>query len=232
MLDRRVEGFPLEQVLGWAEFCGLQIAVEPGIFVPRRRTEFLVQQAVALVRGAGDSHIAGRAPVVVDLCCGSGAVAAAIAAQLTGVELHAADIEPSAVRCARGNLRSAGAVHEGDLYDALPVRMKGRVDAIVANAPYVPTAEISLMPPEARDHEPRAALDGGADGLDVVRRVIEGAPAWLAHGGSVLVETSPAQLPQLTEIAERNGLTPRVASCDDLAATVVVATAIVGAGGS
>ncbi|KAA0909579.1 methyltransferase, partial [Streptomyces apricus] len=91
MVDLRAAGRPLEHVLGWAEFSGLRIAVEPGVFVPRRRTEFLVRQAVRL---------APRAPVVVDLCCGSGAVGAALVAALPGAELHAADIAPAAVRLA------------------------------------------------------------------------------------------------------------------------------------
>ena len=95
LVDQRVSGRPLEQILGWAEFCGLRIFVEPGVFVPRRRTEFLVDQAVAL---------AGPHPVVVDLCCGSGAVGAAVIDRLHDVELWAGDIDPAAVRCARRNL--------------------------------------------------------------------------------------------------------------------------------
>ncbi|MER6983079.1 putative protein N(5)-glutamine methyltransferase, partial [Streptomyces carpinensis] len=163
LVDRRVAGLPLEQVLGWAEFFGLRILVEPGVFVPRRRTEFLVEQAVAQ---------AGDARVVVDLCCGSGAVGAALAAALGPVELHAADIDPAAVRCARRNIASLGGrVHSGDLFEALPAGLRGRVDVLAANVPYVPTGEVGLLPSEARDHEPPVALDGGADGLDVLRRV-------------------------------------------------------------
>src|SRR5215468_1403614 len=111
MVGQRAAGRPLEQVLGWAEFCGLRIAVAPGVFVPRRRTEFLVRQAEALARPGA---------VVVDLCCGSGAVGAALAAALHRIELHAVDIDPVAVRCARHNLATAGArVYEGDLYQPL-----------------------------------------------------------------------------------------------------------------
>ena len=162
MVDRRVAGLPLEHVLGWAEFRGLRIAVEPGVFVPRRRTEFLVDQAVAL---------APEAPVVVDLCCGSGAVGAALAAALPGAELHAADVDPAAVRCARRNVGAGAHVYEGDLFEALPRALRGRVDILAANVPYVPTDEVGLLPPEARDHEPLVALDGGGDGLDILRRV-------------------------------------------------------------
>jgi release factor glutamine methyltransferase len=224
MVDRRAAGQPLEHVLGWAEFCGLRIAVGPGVFVPRRRTEFLVRQAAALARqGAGQALSRPRA-VVVDLCCGSGAVGAALVAALGRVELYAVDIDPAAVRCARRNLAAAGAqVHEGDLYEPLPA-LRGRVDVLVANAPYVPTEAIGLLPPEARIYEPQVALDGGADGLDVQRQVAAAALLWLAPGGFLLVETSARQASQTVETFARNGLIPRVASSNELNATVVIGT--------
>ena len=139
MVDRRVAGLPLEHVLGWAEFCGLRIAVDPGVFVPRRRTEFLVRPPGRRPRRA--------TTVVVDLCCGSGAVGAALVAALDRVELYAVDIDPAAVRCARRNVAAAGGqVYEGDLYEPLPATLRGRVDVLVANAPYVPTEAIGLLP--------------------------------------------------------------------------------------
>lgn len=228
VVDRRAAGVPLEHLLGWVEFCGLRIAVDPGVFVPRRRTEFLVRQAAALAGQAAGP--AGQAParprdVVVDLCCGSGAVGAALVAVLDRVELYAVDVDPAAVRCARRNVAAAGGqVYEGDLYQPLPATLRGRVDVLVANAPYVPTEAIGLMPPEARIHEPRAALDGGADGLDVLRRVTAEAPLWLAPGGHLLVETSDRQAPQIVEAFARNGLLPRVVSSGELNATVIIGT--------
>ena len=211
MVRRRVAGLPLEQIVGWVEFDGLRIAVEPGVFVPRRRTELLVREAAA------------RAPrTVVELCCGAGAVAAALTARRPGLEVHAADIEPAAVHCARRNL-PAGRVYEGDLDAPLPPDLRGRVDVLVANAPYVPTAEIALMPPEARDHEPRVALDGGGDGLVVARRVLAAAPGWLAPAGVVIVETSGRQAPGLAAAAESYGLRPRIVHDEDLYGTAVVA---------
>jgi release factor glutamine methyltransferase len=216
MVDRRVEGLPLEHVLGWAEFCGLRIAVDPGVFVPRRRTEFLVTQAAPLARPRA---------VVVDLCCGSGALGAALAASLDQVELHAADIDPAAVRCARRNVAAAGGrVYEGDLYEPLPATLRGRVDVLLANVPYVPTEEIELLPTEARIHEARVALDGGTDGLDVLRRVTAEASLWLAPGGCLLFETSERQARQAIETVADAGLTPRVVSSDELYATVVIGT--------
>lgn len=298
-VERRVGGFPLEHILGWAEFCGLRIAVDSGVFVPRRRTEFLVNEAAALLArryagpdvanphpaaphsedtqsaapaaaparfrahpmapaeparpaglqpavssvraefassagaamvalpagaGARSTTMTGRPErIVVDLCCGSGAVATALAAALTGIELHAADVDPSAVRCARRNVVPAGGhVHEGDLYAALPPRVKGRVDLLAVNAPYVPTASICSMPHEARVHEPRISLDGGHDGLDVQRRVIAQAPAWLRTGGHLLIETSRRQARQTAAAMTRGGLTPRIARSEELDATVVI----------
>jgi len=229
LVDRRAAGQPLEHVLGWAEFCGLRIAVDPGVFIPRRRTEFLVRRAAALARRAAAPARQDRARphtvVVVDLCCGSGAVGAALAAALGQVELHAADIDPAAVRCARRNVAAAGGqVYQGDLYRPLPARLRGRVDILAANVPYVPSGDVGLLPPEARAHEPRVALDGGADGLDVLRRVAAGAPLWLAPGGHLLVETSERQAARAAEAVGRDGLIPRVARSARLNATVVIGT--------
>lgn len=219
LVDRRVRGEPLEQVLGWAGFCGLRVVVEPGVFVPRQRSALLVERAVALLRGSG------RAPVVVDLCCGSGAVGLAVADALGPVELHAADVDAVAVRCARRNLaRVGGSVHRGDLYAALPAAVHGRVDLLVASAPYVPSAAVALLPPEARDHEPRAALDGGPDGTDLQRRVAAGARSWLAPGGTLLVETSARQAPLTAAAVEAGGLRATVVRDDERDATVVVGT--------
>jgi release factor glutamine methyltransferase len=214
LVERRVAGLPLEHLLGWAEFHGLRVTVRPGVFVPRRRTEFLVDVAVSL---------APRDPVVVDLCCGSGALGAAFASLLRPRELHAADVEPAAVECARLNLPDAH-VHQGDLYDALPSSLRGRVDVLLANVPYVPSEAVATMPPEARLHEPLTALDGGTDGLDLARRVAAGAPRWLAPGGTVLVEASERQAPVLAAVFTAAGLAARVHESEELGATVVSGT--------
>ena len=221
LVDRRVAGEPLELVLGWTAFCGLRIAVEPGVFVPRQRTALLVEQAVALLRDTP------RTPLVVDLCCGSGAVGLAVATALGPVELHAADVDPVAVRCARRNLAGVGGrVHRGDLYAALPAGLRGRVDLLAVNAPYVPSAAVALMPPEARDHEPHTALDGGPDGTDLQRRVAAGARHWLAPGGSLVVETSVRQAPHTVAAVEGGGLRAALVRDDERDATVVVGTRV------
>jgi release factor glutamine methyltransferase len=225
MVERRASGLPLEQVLGWAEFCGLRIAVDPGVFVPRRRTEFLVQQALFLIRRDSippdPPGIRARPQdIIVDLCCGAGAIGTALAAAVDRAEVHAVDIHPAAVRCARRNV--PGRVYEGDLYQPLPASLRGRVGLVVANVPYVPTGEIGFLPPEARAHEPLVALDGGPDGLDVLRRVAAGAPEWLAPGGHLLIETSERQAPLAVAVFAASGLAVRVATAADLNATVVI----------
>lgn len=208
MTSARVAGEPLETVLGWVAFAGRRIVVRPGVFVPRRRTERLARAAAAEARAVGD-------PLVVDLCCGSGAIGAVVADEVPGALVHAADLDPVAVACAAENLLHRGAaVHRGDLLDALPDDLRGRIHVLVANVPYVPRAGLALMPPEARLHEPEATRDGGDDGLDVLRRVArEGAP-WLAPGGLVLFEVAEAQLDSALEALAEAGLEARVEPAD------------------
>jgi release factor glutamine methyltransferase len=223
MVDRRAGGVPLEYVVGWAEFCGLRIALDEGVFVPRRRTELLVHQAADAVRrpAGSDRPVSPVRTVIVDLCCGSGAVGAALFAALPDVDVHAVDIDPVAARCARRNL-GRGQVYEGNLYDALPAALQGQVDILVANAPYVPSSAVGLLPAEARVYEPRVALHGGADGLDIVRLIAERAKLWLAENGHLLVETSERQAAQTREMFASNGLLPRVVSSSEWNATVVI----------
>lgn len=214
LVERRVQGQPLEYILGWVGFFSLRIAIDPGVFVPRQRTEFLVREAIARAHSGA---------VVLDLCCGCGAIGIAIASAISGAELFAADIEHAAVENARRNFAvTGGRVFEGDLFDPLPDALRGRVDILTANVPYVPTDAIALMPPEARDFEPRVTLDGGADGLDVLRRVAAEAQLWLAPGGYLFVETSEEQAPAASEVFARSGLFPRIASSDEYYSTVVI----------
>ena len=222
MTARRVAGEPLEQIVGWAEFDGIRFLVEPGVFVPRHRSEFLVERAAALGR---------RDAVVLDLCCGIGALGLAVRARLGGAELHATDVDPAEVRCARRNIGQDGTVYEGDLYAPLPDSLRGRVELLLANAPYVPSGELRLMPPEAREHEHPVALDGGADGLAIHRRAIAGAPAWMAPGGRMLIELSSEQAVVAASLMREVGLradivTERDEDGDET--SVVVGTAVSG----
>jgi len=215
LVERRVAGEPLEPLLGYAEFAGLRIHVDAGVFVPRRRTELLAREAAALA-APGDA--------VLDLCCGAGAIGAVIAARVPCAVVYAADVEPAAVRAARANLPPER-VFEGDLFAALPTSLRGGFAVIAVNAPYVPTDAIALMPPEARLYEPAVALDGGADGLDLHRRIAAEASAWLTPRGAVVIETSDEQAERTAGLFEAAGFTPRVVSDPDLDGTVVVATA-------
>ncbi|GHH75852.1 putative protein N(5)-glutamine methyltransferase [Promicromonospora soli] len=260
----RVGGLPLEHLVGWAELDGRRWLVAPGVFVPRQRSELLVREAAARAvpgspDGAGvEADGDGGAVLLVDLCCGCGALGGAVAARLLAaghdVEVHAADVDPAAVTCAHENLKAladdspdaAGArgvlalpprstgtprpgrltahTYTGDLADPLPAEVWGRVDVLVANAPYVPTAAISMMPPEAREHEPHVALDGGGDGLAILRRVIDLAPKLLRPGGHLLVETGEGQVSAAVGHMTTAGLTTTVLSDEDLGATALAAT--------
>jgi release factor glutamine methyltransferase len=225
MTSARMAGEPLETVLGWAEFAGRRIVVRRGVFVPRRRTERLARAAVAEALAVAD-------PVVVDLCCGSGAIGAVVADEVPALTLHAADVDPVAVACAAENLVPRGArVHQGDLLDALPPTLRGRIHVLVANVPYVPRAGLALLPPEARLHEPVATRDGGDDGLDVLRRVVRGSGGWLAPCGVVLMEVAEHQTAAALAAMRAGGLAGGIASPDgddDDDGTVVVTGRIVG----
>ena len=212
---RRCAGEPLEVLLGWAEFRGLRVAVAPGVFVPRRRTEGLVDAAVEAAPEHG---------VLVDLCTGTGAVALAVAHARPDLELYAADLAPTSVRCAQDNLAGLAHVVLSDLFASLPPALRGRVDVVTANVPYVPSEDLDLLPAEARDHEPVGAHDGGVDGLDVLRRVVRDAPAWLAPGGQVLLEVSRHQQAAARFAAVTAGMRPGVASADDDGTVVLSAT--------
>lgn len=216
LVARRVAGEPLETVLGWVAFAGLRLEVARGVFVPRRRTEALARTAVGLARAAGP------APVVVEACCGVAPVASLVAHDVPGAVVHAADLDAAAVACAARNLAHRGHAWCGDLLDPLPRDLRGRVDVLVANAPYVPRDAVATMPPEAREHEPLVALDGGPDGVDVQRRLLAAAPAWVRPGGHVLVETSTHQA-ALTRAACPPGWAVEVRHDEDVDGTVVVA---------
>ncbi|MFI5909395.1 putative protein N(5)-glutamine methyltransferase [Dactylosporangium sp. NPDC051541] len=222
MVARRVEGFPLEHVLGFADFAGVRVEVADTVFVPRHRTELLTSTARTMLRDGG---------VVLDLCCGTGALGLVVVRGFSGVRLVASDIDPAAVACARRNLTGSPSaeftaeVFQGDLFSAVPVDLRGRVDVLLANVPYVPTAEIAYLPEEFRVHEARAALDGGDDGLDVLRRVAAEAAGWLAPGGALLTEAGAEQLATAHALLRAGGLRPRTVTDEETETHVVVAVA-------
>lgn len=226
LVRRRVRGEPLAHVVGFADFAGHRIRVGTSVFVPRPRTEHLVDVAIELGR---ERAVGARPVVVVDLCCGTGAVGLAVAAALRRngrVRLVAADLDPDAVACASSNLRHVDdEVVEGDLVAALPTDLVGRIDLLVANVPYVPTADLRFLPSDVRGHERRLAHDGGKDGLDVLRRVARVACRWLAPDGVALFEVAGDQVEAATAACAAGGLgaRPVVHEGDDEEATVLVA---------
>ncbi len=209
LVARRAGGEPLEQVVGWADFAGVRVRLRPGVFVPRYRSELLVREG---------ARLAFPGATVLDLCCGSGALGLALAARVPTIELSAADLDPNAVACARDN--GIAAAYEGDLFDAVPAALCGRVDVLLANVPYVPTGHLPLLPAEARLHEPELALDGGVDGLAVLRRVAAQAPAWLAPGGVLLSEVAATQA--ASEALTAAGLAAWTVYDEDLDTTIVL----------
>lgn len=212
LVARRVAGEPLEYVLGWVEFAGLRLAVAPGVFVPRRRTELLARLSATAARRA-----------VLEVCCGVAPVATAVKRRMPEASVFASDLDPAAVAVARRNLEPlGGTVVGGDLFDGFPP--DARFDVIVANAPYVPTDELRNMPREARDFEHPLALDGGEDGLALHRRLAAEAGTRLAAGGTLLVETSRRQASVDREIFEAHGWRVEIMRDDELDATAVQAT--------
>lgn len=182
----RAQGMPLQYVTGEMPFRHLVLHVEPGVFIPRPETEVLVDAALEHLE-----KIPG--PIVVDLCTGSGCIAVSIASEHGGAEVWATDMSETAVRVAAANASNARVekrVHvlHGDLFDPLPDALAGRIDLVVSNPPYVPSAEIPSLPVEVLGFEPHSALDGGEDGLAVFRRIAQQAERWLAPGGGIAVE--------------------------------------------
>lgn len=210
---RRVGGEPLEHVVGEVVFAGQAFLVGPGTFVPRQRSRYLVERVVDLVTAPAQTSV-----TLVEMCCGVGAIGLTAARTLhragVRVDLHLADVDRVALRWAERNVRRTGLpsvhLHQGDLWSALPPELRGLVDVVVANAPYVPTTELALLPPEARLHEPLAALDGGPDGTDLHRRLADDAAQWLRPGGALVIETSDRQAPITAGQMEAAGLLARI----------------------
>ncbi len=213
LVAARVAGRPLEHLLGWVEFDGLRIAIGDGVFVPRQRTQLLARAAAAALPAGG---------IFVELCCGSAAVAKAVIARAMPRETYAVDIDPVATRYAAENLGADGIALTGDLFAPLPGAIRGRVDVLAANAPYVPSAALDFMPVEARLHEPASALDGGVDGLVLHRRLVAGVREWLAPRGRVLVEVGREQAATLHAMMTSHGLLAEPVRDDDIDGCVVV----------
>jgi release factor glutamine methyltransferase len=192
LIARRIAGERLEHVLGWVDFCGLRLDVDPGVFIPRPQTEALAQQAAAL-----------QPKIALDLFAGCGAIACVVKARNPDARVVAGELDPAAVACARRNGNRCGVeVVESDVDAGIPAELEGRVDVLTANVPYVPTPELSFVPHRG---EPPGALDGGPEGVDWIHRVFEIAPRWLRRGGMLFVE-----LPEDAQALELPGFTTRI----------------------
>ena len=194
---RRLRREPLAYVTGTREFFGLDLTIRPGVLVPRPETETLVGEAISVL-----SRRAEPAAVIADIGCGSGAITVALAASVADVTVHAVDRAPSAVALTRANAARHGLgarvrVYRGDLTAPLPEA----VDLIAATLPYVLSDELPTLEPEVSVFEPAEALDGGADGLDLVRRLLREAPARLKPGAAVLLELDPRQFDEACSYA-------------------------------
>jgi release factor glutamine methyltransferase len=192
---RRLSGEPLAWITGSVVFGGIRVHIDPGVFVPRPHTEAMAQRAASVLPAAG---------IAIDLCTGSGAVAAVLGAAHPRATVVATEVDPLAVACARRNGVNALV---GDLDEPLPLSLRGRVDVMTAVVPYVPTEELPFLPRDVLANEPRDALDGGPRGTSVLIRAAEAAPRWLRPGGSVTLELGGDQAGEVAAAFERVGLT-------------------------
>ena len=202
LVARRATGEPVPYILGYAEFRGLRLIAKPGAFVPRDSTEFLAQQAVRRLRRR-------TRPVHVDLATGSGPVALAVAHEVPAAEVHGADLSAAPIRLARENARRLGlrlAFHRGDLFDALPADLAGRVDVITFHPPYVGNKEVRTLPAEVLAFEPLESLtDHSPLGMGLIERAAAEAWDWLRPKGWLLVEVSPDRSRRVATVLRRAG---------------------------
>ena len=190
---RRLTGEPLAWIIGRVTFCGMEIRVDPGVYVPRWLSEPLVWRAVDRLPEDGTA---------IDLCTGSGAIASVLNADRPGARVVASDVDARAVACARGNGVEA---YRGDLFEPLPLELEGRVDVVVGVVPYVPTAEMPLLQRDTFTFETPLSYDGGTDGTDILRRALRDSPRFLRNGGALLLELGGNQAGLLADELARLG---------------------------
>lgn len=215
LVKRRAAAEPVAYLVGHREFFSLDFRVTPDVLIPRPDTETLVVEALERLKPLAK-------PNVLDFCTGCGCVAVAVAKNHPGAQLTATDVSPAALNIARGNAERHGVaerIHclEGDLSSPLPA--EARFDMIVSNPPYVRTEELPELDPQVSRHEPRLALDGGPDGLDVIRRIIVEAPRHLIPDGRLLLECSPEQAAAVSRLLSECGRFVDVRTCADLSGT-------------
>ena len=218
LINERCKGRPLQYVMGTASFYGINLAVDERVLIPRPETELLAERAIAELKER-------PFPKVMDLCTGSGAIAAAVAANVPNVKVIATELSPRAFMLARVNLRPYANVKvlRGDLFEALeskdsdPSTKDIPFDAILTNPPYIPSGAIDGLAPEVKDHEPHMALDGGKDGLDIIKRITAEAPAHLKPSGFLLMEIGDDQADAVMDLVLSSGAYRGASILKDLA---------------
>ena len=203
LVSRRTDGEPIAWLTGAVTFCGVELLVAPGVYVPRWQTEALARRAATLLPVAG---------VAADLCTGVGAIAAVLAAAVPTAQVLATELDPTAVQCAR---RNGVEVFEGFLDDPLPRELAHRVDVLTAVVPYVPTGSLRLLPRDVRTFEPRLALDGGVDGTDLLEEVARRSVGWLSPGGWLLLELGGDQAEPIGQLLHELGFVGLDVMADD-----------------
>jgi len=201
-IERRFTGEPVAHITGVTDFRGLDLTVKPGVFVPRDSSEWLAEQAIRRLRKR-------RKPVHVDLASGMGTIALAVASEVPKAEVFGAELSREGVKLARRNARELGlkaTFAAGDLFEPVPKKLRGRVDVITIHPPYVAKNELKDLPDEIKDWEPAHTLtDRSVDGLGLVRRTVEEAPAWLKPNGWVLMETDPDRARDVRKVMSEGG---------------------------
>jgi release factor glutamine methyltransferase len=215
-VEQRANGMPLELVVGVAEFAGIAVQVRRGVFLPRRRSESLLEAAELFV-GVLETEVPDRKkPVALDLGCGSGAIAAAFVTRNPRWQVEACDVDPTAVECAELNAARFGfAVHRTEWFSGLPSRLHGRIDLVLAHLPYVPTGQLPQLARDYRAVEPLQAVDGGPDGLVPWRQVLRTSERWMSPAGRILTQVAEHQSADAVIAARRAGLEVQVLTFDD-----------------
>ena len=202
LVARRAEGEPIPYIKGYSAFREIELIAQPGVFVPRDSSEWLAEQAVRRLRGR-------TRPVLVDLATGGGTIALAVADEVPAAEVFGTDVAGDAIKLARRNAKRLGleaTFVKGDLFGALPARLRGSVHVITLHPPYVARGEMDELPDEIREWEPAHTLtDQSIDGLGLVQRTVEEAPRWLARKGWLLVEVSPDRAKAVARVLTKAG---------------------------
>lgn len=217
LVKRRAKGEPVAYLVGHREFFSLDFHLVPGVFIPRPETESLVLEAVEKLKPI-------KTPRILELCIGSGCISISLAvqredAEITAVELHPLAYETTLKNIDRHNVSQSVKVLKGDLFDVFgepPPADSQKYDLLISNPPYICTDEIAGLDSDIRDFEPHAALDGGADGLNIIRKILEQGPDYIKPGGWCLLEMDPAQISTCLEIAKTSGNWSQCESSKDM----------------